>query len=119
MNVYSDFGSKIVPIKTILKPTLALLEDRDKTVRDETKRLLVEIYRWIGAALKPQLANLKPVLVSYAYIQILLIFIHVIAWRIFCKIKLLPSVLQLLSENNTVLLIKAFIHLQKSCMVLC
>lgn len=64
---FSDFGSKIVSIKTILKPSLALLEDRDKSVRDETKRLLVEIYRWIGAALKPQLANLKPVQVSFLH----------------------------------------------------
>src|SRR6218665_958361 len=55
-----DFGTKIISIKPILKQLQALLEDRDKTVRDETKQLAVEIYRWIGPALKPQLTNLKP-----------------------------------------------------------
>ena len=44
-----------------MKTLPKLLEDRDKTVREETKMLVVEVYRWIGAALKPQLANLKPV----------------------------------------------------------
>jgi cytoskeleton-associated protein 5 len=58
---YRDFGTKIVSIKPILKQLQTLLEDRDKTVRDETKLLVVEIYRWIGPALKPQLTNLKPV----------------------------------------------------------
>jgi cytoskeleton-associated protein 5 len=59
--LYRDFGTKIVSIKPILKQLQTLLEDRDKTVRDETKLLVVEIYRWIGPALKPQLTNLKPV----------------------------------------------------------
>lgn len=48
-------------MKPIVKLLTKLLEDRDKTVREETKLLVVEVYRWIGAALKPQLANLKPV----------------------------------------------------------
>jgi cytoskeleton-associated protein 5 len=59
-----DFGTKIISIKPILKQLQALLEDRDKTVRDETKLLVVEIYRWIGPALKPQIANLKPVQIN-------------------------------------------------------
>ena len=41
-----------------------LLEDRDKNVREETKQLVVEMYRWAGPALKPQMAGFKPVLVS-------------------------------------------------------
>ena len=41
-----------------------LIEDRDKNVREETKQLIVEIYRWIGAAIKPKLADLKPVQVG-------------------------------------------------------
>jgi cytoskeleton-associated protein 5 len=41
-----------------------LLEDRDKGVRDEGKTMVIEIYRWIGDALKPQLNSLKPVQVS-------------------------------------------------------
>lgn len=59
-----DFGTKIIGIKPILKQLQVLLEDRDKTVRDETKLLAVEIYRWIGPALKPQLTNLKPVQIT-------------------------------------------------------
>lgn len=38
-----------------------LLEDRDKNVREEGKLLAVEIYRWIKAAIKPQIQNLKPI----------------------------------------------------------
>lgn len=55
------FGPKVVPLKPIIKMISKLLEDRDKGVRDEGKLLVVEIYKWMGAGLKPQLANLKPV----------------------------------------------------------
>lgn len=51
-------------MKPLLKQLQTLLEDRDKTVREETKLLVVEIYRWIGPALKPQLTSLKPIQVS-------------------------------------------------------
>lgn len=54
------FGPKVITLKPIVKVLTKLLEDRDKTVREETKMLVVEVYRWIGAALRPQLANLKP-----------------------------------------------------------
>lgn len=40
-----EFGPKAVNIKPLMKKVPALLEDRDKTVRDETKALVVEIYR--------------------------------------------------------------------------
>ncbi|XP_067937770.1 cytoskeleton-associated protein 5-like isoform X2 [Watersipora subatra] len=56
-----SFGPKVITLKPLVKMLPKLLEDRDKTVREETKMMVVEIYRWIGAALKPQLANLKPV----------------------------------------------------------
>ena len=64
LHINREFGPKIMPLKPVVKQLQVLLEDRDKTVRDETKLLAVEIYRWIGPALKPQLANLKPVQVS-------------------------------------------------------
>jgi cytoskeleton-associated protein 5 len=41
-----------------------LLEDRDKGVREEGKIMVIEIYRWIGDALKSELTALKPVQVS-------------------------------------------------------
>ena len=59
-----DFGTKVISVKPLLKQLQPLLEDRDKTVRDETKLLVVEIYRWIGPALRPQLASLKAIQVS-------------------------------------------------------
>jgi hypothetical protein len=59
-----------------------LLEDRDKCVREEGKTMVIEIYRWIGDALKPQLNSLKPIQVSvflydenmndFSYLEILL-----------------------------------------------
>lgn len=58
------FGAKVLTLKPIVKKIPALCEDRDKTVRDETKKLIIELYRWISAALKPQLSGLKPVMVS-------------------------------------------------------
>ncbi|VDN09988.1 unnamed protein product [Dibothriocephalus latus] len=60
----SLFGSKVVSIKTVLKDTLRLLEDRDGTVRNESKELIVEMYRWAGPAIKPQLSGLKPVQIT-------------------------------------------------------
>ncbi len=52
----------------LLKRLPALLEDRDKNVRDESKALAVEMFRWIGPVLKTQLSTLKPIqviLISY------------------------------------------------------
>jgi cytoskeleton-associated protein 5 len=41
-----------------------LLQNRDEGVRNKAKTLVIEVYRWIGNALKPQLLFLKPVQVS-------------------------------------------------------
>ena len=58
----SAFGSKILPIKPFLKQVVPLLDDRDKTVRDESKLLIVEIYKWIGKqTLMPMIQNVKPI----------------------------------------------------------
>uniref|UniRef100_A0A182SXJ2 TOG domain-containing protein n=1 Tax=Anopheles maculatus TaxID=74869 RepID=A0A182SXJ2_9DIPT len=59
-----EFGNKVMNIKSIVKRLPALLSDRDKTVRDESKALTVEIYRWIGAAFKSQIASLPAVLLA-------------------------------------------------------
>ncbi|KAG8223736.1 hypothetical protein J437_LFUL003642 [Ladona fulva] len=56
-----EFGSKVVTVKPLVKKIPVLLEDRDKGVREEGKALVIEIYRWIGDALKPQLSSLKPI----------------------------------------------------------
>ncbi|XP_018010529.1 cytoskeleton-associated protein 5 [Hyalella azteca] len=59
-----EFGPKVMAPKPLVKQFPRLLEDRDKNVRDEGKKLMVEMYRWIGDALKPQLTALKPVQVA-------------------------------------------------------
>lgn len=59
-----EFGNKVIGIKGFIKKLPALLSDRDKGVRDESKQLTVEMYKWIGAALKPQLASITPVILS-------------------------------------------------------
>ncbi|KAJ8966867.1 hypothetical protein NQ314_003261 [Rhamnusium bicolor] len=61
-----EFGSKIISIKPLLKKISVLFADRDKGVRDEARHMVVEMYRWIGAALRPQLqaANLQPVQIT-------------------------------------------------------
>ncbi|XP_032674241.1 protein mini spindles isoform X2 [Odontomachus brunneus] len=56
-----EFGPKVVNIKPLMKKIANFLEDRDKTVREEGKMMVVEMYRWIGDRLKQQLNTLKPV----------------------------------------------------------
>ncbi|XP_056382427.1 LOW QUALITY PROTEIN: cytoskeleton-associated protein 5 [Hyla sarda] len=57
----SEFGSKIMSLKPIIKVLPKLFESREKAVRDEAKLLAVEIYRWIRDALRPPLQNINPV----------------------------------------------------------
>ncbi|XP_043494004.1 protein mini spindles isoform X1 [Polistes fuscatus] len=57
----SEFGSKVINVKPLIKKIPSFLEDRDKTVREEGKALVIEMYRWIGVPLKQQLNTLKPV----------------------------------------------------------
>lgn len=75
-----EFGSKIITVKPLVKKIPDLFSDRDKTVRDEARLMVIEIYRWIGGALRyvkqffgspifyffirPQLNSLKPVQIS-------------------------------------------------------
>ncbi|XP_071809133.1 cytoskeleton-associated protein 5-A-like isoform X2 [Asterias amurensis] len=56
-----DFGSKVIQLKPVVRSFGKLLEHSDKNVREEAKLLAVELYRWIGNALKPSLSNIKPV----------------------------------------------------------
>ncbi|XP_025159861.1 protein mini spindles isoform X2 [Harpegnathos saltator] len=56
-----EFGPKVVNMKPLMKKIANFLEDRDKTVREESKAMVVEMYRWIGDRLKQQLNTLKPV----------------------------------------------------------
>uniref|UniRef100_W4VRR1 Putative microtubule-associated protein n=1 Tax=Corethrella appendiculata TaxID=1370023 RepID=W4VRR1_9DIPT len=59
-----EFGNKVINIKSIVKKLPILLSDRDKGVRDETKVLTIEIYRWIGPAFKSQISSVPSVLLT-------------------------------------------------------
>ena len=59
-----QFGPKIFRVGPIIKLLPVLLEHKDKNVREETRLLTIEIYRWIKDAMKPQIANLKPVILN-------------------------------------------------------
>ncbi|XP_068460140.1 cytoskeleton-associated protein 5 isoform X3 [Clinocottus analis] len=56
----SEFGSKIVMLKPVVKVLPKQFESREKAVRDEVKLLAVEIYKWIRDALRPPLQNITP-----------------------------------------------------------
>jgi len=70
--VHRDFGNKIVQIKPMVKFLPKLLEDRDKNVREEAKQLVIEMYRWVGPAIRPKLVDFKPLQVSAALFSALL-----------------------------------------------
>ncbi|XP_063763714.1 cytoskeleton-associated protein 5 isoform X2 [Eleginops maclovinus] len=57
----SEFGSKIVTLKPVVKILSKQFESREKAVRDEVKLLSVEIYKWIRDALRPPLQNITSV----------------------------------------------------------
>lgn len=59
-----EFGAKVVGVKPLVKKIPALLSDRDKTVRDESKQLTVEIFRWIGPVFKTQIQSLPQVVLT-------------------------------------------------------
>ncbi|KAA3678847.1 cytoskeleton-associated protein 5 [Paragonimus westermani] len=58
------FGPKVVPLKPLTKEFPRLFDDRDENVRNETKNLVVEFYRWFGQSNKSLLTGLKPVVVN-------------------------------------------------------
>ncbi|CRK99142.1 CLUMA_CG012503, isoform A [Clunio marinus] len=59
-----EFGAKVVSVKPLVKKIPALLSDRDKTVRDESKQLTIEIFRWIGPVFKTQIQSLPQVVLT-------------------------------------------------------
>lgn len=58
------FGPRVIKPAPLIKIVPKLLEDRDKNVRDETKVLAVEIYRWMKDVYKSQIQGLKPIQIS-------------------------------------------------------
>lgn len=64
---FSEFGSKIITLKPVVKVLPKLFESREKAVRDEAKSLAVEIYRWIRDALRAPLQNINSVQVRLLF----------------------------------------------------
>lgn len=62
---FSEFGSKIILLKPIIKVLPKLFESREKPIRDEAKLIAVEIYRWIRDALRHPLQNINSVQVRH------------------------------------------------------
>ncbi|CAH0561277.1 unnamed protein product [Brassicogethes aeneus] len=56
-----EFGSKIIRVEPLLLKISTLFADRDKSVRDEAKHMVIEMYQWIGPMLKVQLGKLHTV----------------------------------------------------------
>nr|XP_018670646.1 cytoskeleton-associated protein 5-like [Ciona intestinalis] len=59
----SEFGSKVIAVKPLLKQGIKLLDHRDKNVREATKSLFMVIYRWIGPAIRTPLQAINSVVV--------------------------------------------------------
>lgn len=86
--VFSQFGPKVVNIKPLVKQIGPMMEHRDADVRGKTKALAIEIYRWIGNALKPQLQTLTQLQVRITFSRIFKPFIlNFLAERIGSRIR--------------------------------
>eukprot|EP00051_Salpingoeca_urceolata_P019401 m.283246 g.283246 ORF g.283246 m.283246 type:complete len:2080 (+) comp19412_c0_seq6:220-6459(+) len=59
-----SFGAKVFQLKPLLKGIPTLLGHADKNVREEGKQLVVELYRWIKAAVQTGLKDVKPVMMK-------------------------------------------------------
>lgn len=81
-----NFGNKIMPIKPLVPKLPKLLEDRDKTVREESKTLIIEIYRWIKQAIKPQMTNFNPIQVKKNVYWVLIVLKWFISLKYFIHI---------------------------------
>lgn len=60
----SEFGSKVVHVKSLMSSCKKLVDHRDKAVRQSTKLMIVEIYRWIKDAIRVPLQSINPVVLK-------------------------------------------------------
>lgn len=62
VDIYANFGAKVVSPKLVLPSLPKLFSHADRTVRAETSNLTVQLYKWMGPALEQILfVELKPV----------------------------------------------------------
>lgn len=59
------FGIKIMDVKPVLKQLPKIFDHKDRMVRAEGTALAVELYRWLGPAMKRSIEDLKPVQVYF------------------------------------------------------
>ncbi|KAG5681403.1 hypothetical protein PVAND_010841 [Polypedilum vanderplanki] len=59
-----EFGAKVINVKPLVKKIPTILSDRDKTVREESKQLTIEIFRWIGPVFKTQIQSIPQVVLN-------------------------------------------------------
>ena len=58
--IYRQFGTRTINPKIALKQLPKLFAHSDKTVRAEATTFAVVLYAWLGDAIRPSLAELKP-----------------------------------------------------------
>ena len=54
-----SFGPKVISSKTVIKAIIPLFEHGDPGVRTEASGIVVDFYRWAGAAIKTHIENLR------------------------------------------------------------
>lgn len=59
--IVRQFGAKSINVKPTLRTIQTIFAHADKAVRAEGTLLVQELHRWLGSALDPHLADLKPV----------------------------------------------------------
>lgn len=64
---FSEFGANKTAVKAAVKVFGPAFQHADKNVRAEGSNLVLELYRWIGAAVEPFLEPLKPIQVLFIY----------------------------------------------------
>lgn len=58
--IVKAFGAAQIPLKVIVKALPPLFEHVDGKVRAEAQAIAVELYRWVGQAIRPALQSLRP-----------------------------------------------------------
>jgi len=59
--ILAAFGAKYIKVSPLIKAAIPLLDHRDKDVREQAKKLVIESYKWIGPMMKNQLTGVKPI----------------------------------------------------------
>ena len=58
-SLIDQFGAKEIPVKPIMKELLNFFSHSDGKVREQATELTVQLYRWLGPAVKTQIESLR------------------------------------------------------------